>query len=130
MAIKMRKDDPAYWMLHDGVETKPVVHSDTCYICRDPEFAQMGLPLCRRCPACNGHIAADDTVCDSCGLDDHHFWETVEANRRDWIAAVFSTGYPDYEHKQPTSEELDTALIAYDRESKEETNGKLARNLL
>jgi hypothetical protein len=125
MAVKMRPDDPAYWMLSDGVETTPVVHNDTCYICRDPEFAQMGLPLCRKCPACGGHIAADDTVCDNCGLDDHHFWEAVREGRYEWIACVFSTGYPDYEHKRPTDKELDAALSAYDREIKKEIDGKL-----
>lgn len=40
-----------------------------CYICEDPEFARMGLPLCRACPKCGGHVAADDTVCDDCGHD-------------------------------------------------------------
>lgn len=46
------KGDPAYWMLLDGHVTVPVVHSDSCYICRDPEYAAMGLPLCYPCPAC------------------------------------------------------------------------------
>lgn len=68
--------DPSYWMLTDGFTTTPVVHRDSCYICRDPEFAQMGLPLCRKCPSCvregrgDGHIAADDNVCDDCGYED------------------------------------------------------------
>ena len=30
----------------------------------------MGLPLCRKCPKCDGHTAADDSVCDDCGYDD------------------------------------------------------------
>jgi hypothetical protein len=30
----------------------------------------MGLPLCRPCSECKGHIAADDSVCDDCGHDD------------------------------------------------------------
>lgn len=73
--------DPAHWMLHDGHTTTPVVHRDGCYICEDPEFAQMGLPLCSPCPNCLrngtglGHIAADDTTCDECeykhGPDDY-----------------------------------------------------------
>lgn len=46
------------------------VFSNGCYICRDPEYALAGLPLCRECPKCGGHIAADDSLCDSCGHDD------------------------------------------------------------
>jgi len=68
MSIPMKPDDPAYWMLFDGVTTTPVVYSPDCYICNDPEFAQMGLPLCRKC-SCGGHIAADDSVCDDCEQD-------------------------------------------------------------
>jgi hypothetical protein len=95
--------DKAAWMLHDGKTSTPVVHRKGCYICEDPEFAQMGLPLCRPCPEClrrqekcqpcggtggmpdktpctdclatgwlgsQGHIAADETVCDECGYED------------------------------------------------------------
>lgn len=76
MTTKMRLDDPAYWMLFDGIETTPVVHSNTCYICRDSEFAQMGLPLCRKCPHCGGHVPADDDICDGCGKSDYP--ETLE----------------------------------------------------
>ena len=60
---KMKPCDPAYWMLHDGVETTPTVYSETCYICNDPEFAQMGLPLCFACLICGAHVPADDSVC-------------------------------------------------------------------
>jgi hypothetical protein len=76
MAVPMRPDDPAYWMLQDEFTSTPVVHRRGCYICEDPEFAQMGLPLCRPCPQCrkttetDGHIAADDSKCDVCGFDD------------------------------------------------------------
>ena len=80
MSKKMKPGDPASWMLFDGVESTPVVHSDTCYICNDPEFAKMGLPLCRKRPACGGHIQADDTVCDNCGLDEQAFWEPTEGD--------------------------------------------------
>lgn len=68
--------DPAAWMLHDGKTSTPVVFRSGCYICEDPEFAQMGLPLCRKCPECvrqgrgPGHIAADETACDECGYED------------------------------------------------------------
>jgi hypothetical protein len=29
----------------------------------------MGLPLCFKCERCNGHVPADDSVCDDCGFD-------------------------------------------------------------
>jgi len=72
----MKTSDPAYWMLSDGHTSTPQVHRAGCYICEDKEFAQMGLPLCRPCPACienaenegqMGHIPADDYTCDDCG---------------------------------------------------------------
>jgi hypothetical protein len=65
-----RSDDLAHVLLTDSFTSTPVVHRSGCYICEDPEFAQMGLPLCRSCPKCGGHIAADDSVCDDCGYDD------------------------------------------------------------
>ncbi len=71
------KGDPAYCLLLDDFTSTPVpgVYREGCYICRDPEFAAMGLPLCRKCPECarngsTGHIAADDNVCDDCGYED------------------------------------------------------------
>lgn len=75
MSIPMKPDDPAYWMLHDAFTSTPVVYEAGCYICEDPEFAQMGLPLCRECPECvaadrgKGHIPADDTICTVCEFD-------------------------------------------------------------
>lgn len=74
MAIPMQPDDPAYWMLEEGrrdpsKRSVPVVYRPGCYICTDPEFALMGMPLCYQCPFCKGHVAADDTVCDDCGND-------------------------------------------------------------
>jgi hypothetical protein len=59
----------------DSYESKKKVHRKGCYICEDPDFQKMGLPLCNPCPECqkagrgDGHIAADDTVCDECGYD-------------------------------------------------------------
>jgi hypothetical protein len=44
--------DGAFWMLFDGKTSVQVVHRPGCYICEDPEFAAMGLPLCRACPEC------------------------------------------------------------------------------
>ncbi len=67
MSPRTRWPDPAYWMLFDGVETVPTTYAAFCYICNDPEYALMGLPLCRVCPSCGGHIPADDCQCDYCG---------------------------------------------------------------
>ena len=63
--------DPAYSLLTDGYTSKPdpTIFRAGCYICTDPEFAQMGLPLCYKCPKCNGHVPADDSVCSDCGED-------------------------------------------------------------
>lgn len=62
-------DDPAYALLQDDVTTTPApgLFRDDCYICRDPECAAMGLPLCYPCGACQGHVPADDTTCTDCG---------------------------------------------------------------
>lgn len=77
----MKTSDPAYFMLSDGHTSTPKVYRNGCYICRDPEYAQMGLPLCKVCPECckkaenegqMGHIPEDDTRCDDCGYDE---WE-------------------------------------------------------
>ncbi|MDT7784568.1 MAG: hypothetical protein QOF58_2987, partial [Pseudonocardiales bacterium] len=43
-------DDPAFFLLHHGPTSTPRVYRRGCFICEDPEFAQMGLPLCRPCP--------------------------------------------------------------------------------
>lgn len=63
--------DPAYWMKFDSFTSTPVpgIYRENCYICRDPEFAQMGLPLCFKCEFCGGHVPADDTTCSDCGRD-------------------------------------------------------------
>jgi len=70
----MRRNDPAYHLLTDGYTSTPTpgLYRSTCYICRDPEFSQMGLPLCYPCQFCNGHVAADDDVCDDCGKRQDH----------------------------------------------------------
>ena len=76
----MAREDLTYFekiLYDDSYTTTPKVYREGCYICEDPDFAQMGLPLCRTCPACieagrgNGHIAADDTQCDECGYDEY-----------------------------------------------------------
>lgn len=74
MSIPMSKSDPAYWMLEQGLKdpsqrTVTTVYDSNCYICRDPEFSLMGLPLCYPCAKCSGHVPADDTFCDECGED-------------------------------------------------------------
>ena len=65
------EDDPAYALLLDGRVTVPnsSIYRDDCFICLDPEFAQMGLPLCYPCKFCGGHVPADDTECSDCGSD-------------------------------------------------------------
>ena len=65
MSLPMKSDDPAYWMLFDGVETTPTTYNKDCYICNDPEFAQMGLPLCPSCLICGAHVPADNNICDN-----------------------------------------------------------------
>lgn len=55
-----------------GPDGQPVYNA-TCYICNDPDFAQMGLPLCRACPECGAHVQADDIVCDNGHVDDGGF---------------------------------------------------------
>ena len=70
--------DPAYELLLDGHTSTPnmSIFKDDCFICLDPEFAQMGLPLCYPCEVCKGHVSADDTVCDDCGADQQELYYT------------------------------------------------------
>lgn len=94
----MKPSDPAYWMLGDDHATTPEVHRDGCYICTDPEYAAMGLPLCKPCPRCTaeykaenpaeiqanvnvtrGHIPADDEECDDCGYNLRVHYEQQDA---------------------------------------------------
>lgn len=71
-STQMKPADPAYFLLTDNYVSTPKVYREDCYICRDPEYAQMGLPLCTPCPECqkaghgDGHIPADDEECDDC----------------------------------------------------------------
>lgn len=88
MSAPMKPNDPAYWMLEQGREdpskrSTKTAHSNDCYICRDPEFALMGLPLCYPCGKCGGHVAADDCVCDECKCDQREIpVEDLEAVRQ------------------------------------------------
>lgn len=84
---QMKTSDPAYWMLKDGHTSKPEVHRDGCYICEDPEFAQMGMSLCKPCAACQangktGHVPADDTQCDDCGADAYELWMEEQERKK------------------------------------------------
>lgn len=74
MSVPMKPSDPAYFLLERGLKdptqrSKTTVYKEGCYICEDPEFSLMGLPLCQPCSKCGGHVAADDSVCDACGHD-------------------------------------------------------------
>lgn len=69
----MHPGDPAWSLMTDDFTSSPVpgIYRQNCYICRDPEFAQMGLPLCSKCDACGGHVPADDITCTDCGVDSY-----------------------------------------------------------
>lgn len=64
-------------LYNDDYTTSTTVYDEDCYICRDPDFARMGLPLCRECDQCKqegrglGHVAADDVICSVCGWDSY-----------------------------------------------------------
>ncbi len=74
VSVPMKKSDPAYFLLEQGLKdpskrSVTTVYESDCYICRDPEFALMGMPLCFPCSKCQGHVPADDSVCTDCGHD-------------------------------------------------------------
>lgn len=91
MSVPLKPSDPAYWMLEEGrkkVESgegikRSTVYNHSCYICRDPEFALMGLPLCKPCTysvdgvQCGAHTPADDIECDE-GHTDSHYLEAMD----------------------------------------------------
>ena len=56
---------PCYPAEREG--SAKTIHKDGCYICEDPEFERMGLPLCYACPTCGAHVAADEAGCKECG---------------------------------------------------------------
>lgn len=100
MSRPLPSDDPAKWMLDRGVQeefilanggeippdqrwitpTYDEIYKQSCYICTDPEFALMGLPVCKPCPVildngepCGVHWAADDSECDNgCDVMGHY----------------------------------------------------------
>lgn len=77
MSRPLRNDDPSAWMLQRGIDeatgrrpdtgwvSTTTVFNERCYICQDPEFALMGLPLCKPCETCGAHTPADDIECDN-----------------------------------------------------------------
>lgn len=62
-SVAANPSDPAFWMLLDGHQSTPVVYHEGCYICEDPEFAAMGMPLCRPCPEC---VRERLVICPAC----------------------------------------------------------------
>jgi len=67
MSKPLKPTDPAYPLLKDELVSTPRVYRDWCYICRDMEFARLGMSLCSPCCQCSeGHVPADDTQCDRC----------------------------------------------------------------
>lgn len=75
MSQPLKPSDPAYFLLERGrrdpsFRTPTPIFKKGCYICEDPEFSMMGLPVCKPCPVlvdgqpCGAHWAADDSVCD------------------------------------------------------------------
>ena len=113
-------DDPfgGLPIIPENERAEPGAHSDTCYICRDPSYAERGLPLCRACPACGGHVAADDNVCFDCGLVDQWFWELLptwtEEPPTGVVEQFLLKCFQDmnYEQKTPTDAELAVAVAA------------------
>lgn len=71
----MPASDPAQFLLRDEHVSTPKVFDPGCYICNDPEFAMMGMPLCFACESCGGHVPADDVECGVCGVDQQALWE-------------------------------------------------------
>ena len=72
MSIPLKPDDPCQFLLQNpNIYTIPVFNRKGCYICEDPEFAEMGLPLCYKCMFCEGHVPADSNACSDCGKEQH-----------------------------------------------------------
>ena len=111
MSRSLPLTDPCYFMLAEGMhdETKRSVQRGPkrtgCYICEDPEYALMGLPLCTACPKCSGHVAADDSCCDDCGHDSYESWceEQEKAEQKKVNDAIFG--------KEGTDEEIDPGIF-------------------
>jgi hypothetical protein len=98
-SVAHRPHDPAFTLLLDGKHSVPRVHRRGCYICEDPEFAAMGMPLCMPCARCGGHIPADDESCDDCGwsANPHHQDPTCGLDPASYDELQFG----DYETSEP-----------------------------
>lgn len=76
-------------LYNDGYTSSTTVHDSSCYICNDPDFARMGLPLCRECDKCKeegrglGHVPADDVECSVCGWDEYAAYMEEQENAAD-----------------------------------------------
>ena len=103
MSRSLPLTDPCYFMLAEGMHDEAKRSTQRgpkragCYICEDPEYALMGLPLCTACPKCGGHVAADDTCCDDCGHDSYEICKNLND-------AIFG--------KEGTDEEIDPGIMA------------------
>lgn len=105
-SVAFKPHDPAFALLLDGKTSTPVVHRPGCYICEDPEYAAMGLPLCYKCLRCGGHIAADDETCDDCGWCINPYGQTgADGLAPDGFEgldpAVPDSPYGDFETREP-----------------------------
>lgn len=95
MSKPLSSTDPAFWMLQRGIKetngespdtgwvtkTHDEIYKESCYICTDPEFALMGLPVCKPCPICKAHWAADDSECDN-GCDVQGYYMDTKENKK------------------------------------------------
>jgi hypothetical protein len=90
MSIPLKPDDPTMCLLRDNVVSIPKIFRKGCYICEDPEFALMGLPLCRVCELCGGHIPADDSYCDDCLRHEEDFHKIDKCG---WCGRKMYSGY-------------------------------------
>lgn len=79
---KTHPGDPAYQLLvNPNIYSTPKIFREGCYICEDPEFAQLGMPLCNPCCNCEGgHVPADQGECDDC----HYECSPECQNEHDW----------------------------------------------
>lgn len=111
----MKSSDPAYELLIDNYTSKPVIFRAGCYICEDPEYAQMGLPLCRLCSMCKtGHVPADDSKCDDCGFDERELPLQGQVLRKvvKWSdSATNERGHKDVDTNNLIEADVITSLI-------------------
>ena len=56
-------------LLKEEAKAPVKAYDPNCYICRDSDFRDYGLPLCFPCPDCKAHVAADAGECSECDWD-------------------------------------------------------------